>query len=94
MKKINFIFLAAFSIMIACGGFANAGQKWQGVDESVVEKIAAEHGRTASQSFITGDLLLFCFIAAGTVGGFIAGYNWKKLMDGKSNAKGKDGTAV
>jgi hypothetical protein len=60
-----------------------AADKWGGVDESVVEKYAEEHGRNAREPFINtdqGDLLLFVFLLAGAVGGFIAGYCWRVLM--------------
>jgi len=55
---------------------------WSGVDESVVEKIAKEHGREAVEPVINtdrGDLLLFVFLLAGAVGGFAAGYSWRML---------------
>lgn len=63
-----------------------ASDKWGGVDESVVEKYAEEHGREAREPLINtdqGDLLLFVFLLAGTVGGFIAGYCWRTLMKEK-----------
>ena len=56
---------------------------WIGVDESVVEKVAAEHGRHAWTPFINtdqGDLLLFVFLLAGVVGGFVLGFYWRKLF--------------
>jgi ABC-type cobalt transport system substrate-binding protein len=55
---------------------------WAGVDESVVEKVAMEHGREAREPFINpdqGDLLLFVFLLAGILGGFTAGYYWHVL---------------
>jgi len=64
--------------------------KWPGVDESVVEKFAKEHGREAREPFINtdqGDLLLFVFLLAGTAGGFIAGYYWKELMVNKERQR-------
>jgi hypothetical protein len=57
--------------------------RWPGVDESVVQKIAQEHGRKAHTPLIDtdqGDLLLFVFLIAGTIGGFAAGYYWRILM--------------
>lgn len=60
----------------------SAGEKWQGVDESVIEKVAKEHGKEARDPLINtdrGDLLLFVFLIAGAVGGFIAGYCWRAL---------------
>jgi cobalt/nickel transport protein len=72
--------------------FALAPKPWTGVDESVVEKIAKEHGHEARRPFIDpgeGDLLLFIFLAAGVVGGFAAGYSWRMLV---SEKKPKDGS--
>ena len=69
-------------------------EKWTGVDESVVQKIAKEHGREAHKPLINtdqGDMLLFVFLVAGSIGGFVAGYNWKILM-GKPPKIEKDKT--
>ncbi|MBI4745611.1 MAG: energy-coupling factor ABC transporter permease [Deltaproteobacteria bacterium] len=60
--------------------------KWAGVDESVVEKVAKEHGREAWTPFINtdqGDLLLFVFLIGGAIGGFVMGYYWRGLFDKK-----------
>lgn len=62
--------------------FFLAPKSWEGVDEAVVEKIAAEHGREAAAPLVdpgSGDLLLFAFLAAGAVGGFTAGFYWRDL---------------
>ncbi len=77
--------LSVLLLLLATSQFASAenGNKWGGVDESVVEKVAEEHGRTAWTPFINtdqGDLLLFVFLLAGVVGGFIIGYNWRKIF--------------
>jgi cobalt/nickel transport system permease protein len=56
---------------------------WPGVDESVVEKIAAEAGRKPRRPFIDtdrGDLLLFVFLTAGIAGGFALGYYYRVLF--------------
>lgn len=56
---------------------------WAGVDETVVEKFAAQAGRHASEPFINtdqGDLLLFVFLIAGATGGFMAGYFFRALF--------------
>jgi ABC-type cobalt transport system substrate-binding protein len=63
-----------------------AGEKWPGVDESVIEKAAKEHGREARDPLINtdqGDLLLFVFLLAGAVGGFIGGYYWRVVTEKK-----------
>lgn len=62
---------------------AFGADKWPGVDETVVEKIAGEHGRVPRKPLIDtdqGDLLLFVFLTAGAVGGFAAGYCWRMLV--------------
>ena len=66
--------------------FSLAPKSWVGVDETVVEKVAREHGREAKPSLIDtdkGDLLLFIFLLAGAVGGFAGGYCWRMLVTEK-----------
>ncbi len=77
--------IAAISLSLL--GFAGeAAAKWSGVDEAVVEKYAAQYGRSARDPLINtdqGDLLLFVFALAGSVGGFVCGYYWRKLFGEK-----------
>ena len=57
--------------------------KWAGVDETVVERVATEAGRPPRDPYINvgeGDMLLFCFLLAGTIGGFIGGYYFRVLF--------------
>jgi ABC-type cobalt transport system substrate-binding protein len=66
--------------------FTLAPKPWPGVDEAVVAKIASEHGRAAKKPLLetgTGDLQLFVFLLAGLVGGFAAGYYWRRLVSEK-----------
>ncbi len=84
-RLLLFCTSAALFLCLTAAAFAEETKepKWPGVDESVVEKYAKEHGREAREPFINtdqGDLLLFVFLLAGTAGGFIAGYYWKELM--------------
>ncbi len=68
--------------------FAEEGSRWSGVDKSVIEKFAKEHGREAREPFINtdqGDLLLFVFLMAGAAGGFMAGYYWRVLLGRREN---------
>jgi hypothetical protein len=61
-----------------------AAAKWGGVDESVVEKYAEEHGRAPKDPVINtdqGDLLLFLFLLGGAVSG-------RKLTEGKKQNAG------
>ena len=83
-------------LMIGCSSApVSAAEKWPGVDESVVEKYAQEHGREAHTPLINtdqGDLLLFVFLVAGAVGGFAAGYYWRVLMTEKTPPATKENT--
>lgn len=72
--------------LMCCGGVLYGAEQWQGIDEAVVQRIAREYGREAGKPLIDtgqGDLQLFVFLAAGAVGGFIAGYCWRTLLEGK-----------
>lgn len=72
---------------------AEEPSKWPGVDETVVEKYAGELGYAAREPYINtdqGDLLLFLFALAGTVGGFIMGYNWHKVFVAGKQQERKD----
>ena len=69
-------------------GFAAEGPQetkaWQGVDDAVVGRIAREHGREpVSSLFFKGDLPILMFLLAGAAGGFVAGYYWRKLLEGR-----------
>jgi len=86
------IVLTCLVLIFLCTVYANAeeGAKWVGIDEAVMEKIASEHGREASGPLINtdqGDLLLFLFLLAGAIGGFIAGYYYRMLMEAKPEIK-------
>lgn len=94
--------IALFAVCCLLPAVALAGEsRWSGVDESVIEKIAQQHGREAREPLINtdqGDLLLFVFLLAGAVGGFVAGYYWRALTEKRDKATitipGKNGTAV
>jgi hypothetical protein len=89
MKKL----LLYGSILVVIGVIvailAVPGAEWSGVDESVVNKFAKEAGRSPREPYINtaqGDLLLFCFLLAGTIGGFVAGYQYRGLFPPKANS--------
>ncbi len=70
---------------------ASAASDWAGVDEKVVEKFAHEAGRPPREPLIDtdrGDLLLFVFLVAGALGGFIAGYCYRALFPPRGGKKG------
>ena len=56
---------------------------WTGIDVSVVGKYATKYGRPPRDPYINtdkGDLLLFVFTIAGVVGGFVIGFNVRKIF--------------
>ncbi len=58
-------------------------EKWIGIDVSIVGKYAEKYGHPPRKPYINtdqGDLLLFVFTTAGVIGGFIIGYNFRKLF--------------
>lgn len=90
---IEMLMIIILSAIIVCyvRPLAYGADKWPGVDESVVEKYAKEHGRESSKPLINtdqGDLLLFVFFLAGAIGGFIGGYCWRMLIVPPGDRKG------
>lgn len=83
MKALIISLFMAGTVLLAASP-AHA-EKWAGVDETVVEKVAKEHGREAREPLINveGDLGLFLFLIAGAAGGFAGGYYFKSLVDQK-----------
>jgi len=87
-QGITVLIISVFMIGTVLSAAIPAGAaKWTGVDEAVIEKVAKEHGREASEPLINmeqGDLPLFLFLIAGAIGGFAAGYYWRTLIVEKS----------
>lgn len=55
----------------------DAGTEWPGVDEAVIGSIAEQAGRPEGEpllAWVQGDLLLFMFLCAGLIAGFVLGY--------------------
>jgi cobalt/nickel transport protein len=78
------IFVATLS---GCSDVPPDAHGWKGVDETVIEKVATEAGHPPQPPLINteqGDLLLFLFLTAGAIGGFIAGYAFRTLFPPKS----------
>ena len=61
----------------------NKEDAWTGIDVSIVGKYATKYGRPPRDPYINtdqGDLLLFVFTIAGVIGGFIIGFNVRKIF--------------
>ncbi len=61
----------------------NKEDAWTGIDVSIVGKYATKYGRPPREPYINtdkGDLLLFVFTFAGVIGGFIIGFNARKIF--------------
>lgn len=81
-SKLGSALLCAF--VAAVGGVwvwlvrgLDAGSEWPGVDEAVIGSIAERAGRPESEpllAWVQGDLLLFMFLCAGLIAGFVLGY--------------------
>jgi len=60
-----------------------AGKEWPGVDETVIGGFAERAGRGDAEPFfdwVQGDLLLFMFLWAGLLAGFLLGYYARVLF--------------
>jgi cobalt/nickel transport system permease protein/cobalt/nickel transport protein len=83
--KINKLIINLVLLICLCLAFhvkAEEG-KWDGVDAKVVEKYAKMYGREPKEPIINtdqGDLLLFVFTFFGALGGFIMGYNFRRVF--------------
>lgn len=57
-------------------------ERWSGIDESVIEKVAAAAGRAPRAVLfdLQGDLALFVFLCAGIAGGAVFGYYFRVLF--------------
>jgi ABC-type cobalt transport system substrate-binding protein len=70
---------------------------WKGVDETVIEKVATEAGHPPQRPLLDteqGDLLLFLFLTAGAIGGFIGGYSFRTLFPPRAKSddvRGREG---
>jgi cobalt/nickel transport protein len=95
-RKIFMLHVLLLTALLFAFYFFTLGPRpWTGVDETVVEKIAGDHGRGAKRPLIDpgeGDLLLFAFLCAGALGGFAAGYSWRMLVSekGERNKKSRE----
>ncbi len=90
MKHWRIILALGLLALLGSAGPAGAAEKWTGVDDAVVAKVARQANRPPRKPFINtdqGDLLLFVFLGAGGIGGFVAGYYYRELFSSKRRTK-------
>ena len=95
-KIVAIVLVMAFRAFMGWLVFGPGEHEWSGVDETVIEKFAEEAGRSPVDPLINtdqGDLLLFVFLLAGVVGGFIGGYYFRELFPAKDEMVNKSETA-
>ena len=84
MRKVIVLALLVLAFAAGCTFWlARMPVQWAGVDETVVGHVAEQAGRPARKPYINtdqGDLLLFFFLIAGAVGGFVGGYCFRELF--------------
>jgi hypothetical protein len=83
---------AAVAVCVALarrtGTASGPAAEWAGVDDSVIGRFVAEAGRPAPHplfAWLQGDLLLFAFLWAGLIAGFVLGY-WGRALFGETAA--------
>jgi cobalt/nickel transport protein len=80
------VVIAFFILRNSGGGASEAAAAWAGVDDSVIGRFVAEAGRPAPRplfAWLQGDLLLFAFLWAGLIAGFVLGY-WGRALFGET----------
>jgi hypothetical protein len=92
MKKTGIAILIVAVMAAVSYWLVQVSPKWEGVDESVVEKYAQEAGHPSQKAYIDtdrGDVLLFFFLIAGVAGGFVSGYCYRELFGPEKNEGAK-----
>ncbi len=90
MKKL-FLFCLLLLFLFPGKSLGSEKEKWKGLDEAVIEKLAEDKGRTPKSLInLEGDLEITMFTLVSGVAGFIAGYYWRKIFqEGKNGSPWK-----
>jgi hypothetical protein len=86
MTFATLVICAAWAFLVS--GHVSTGQ-WPGVDEAVIGRFVDESGQRSPPLFerVRGDVLLFAFLVAGLLAGFVLGYFARSAL-------GRDGAAL
>ncbi|MET0411224.1 MAG: cobalt transporter [Polyangiaceae bacterium] len=93
MRGVLAALVLAASLVAPARADEPAPERWSGLDEAVIEKLASEAGRTPRPLWfeLEGDLALFLFLCAGIAGGSVLGYCFRMLIveqfDRKASAR-------
>ncbi len=91
MKKVGLLIFGLIFLFAGTVMAEEKEEKWKGIDEAVIEKIAEERGRAPKSIFnLEGDTELFVFSLFSGLAGFVAGYYWRKLLSEGQNAPSRD----
>jgi hypothetical protein len=96
-KVVTFGVVMAILILGTLGSLALSEQNivrekglWSDATDVLAGKAANQAGRESRPPLINteqGNMLVFFFCLGGVAGGFIIGYNWRKLLVEKTNGR-------
>jgi cobalt/nickel transport protein len=89
------LLLAIGAALLSAIALRQGNGEWAGVDEAVIGRFVSAAGRKPLPviDWVQGDLLLFAFLCAGLIAGFVLGFYGRGLFaDGAGQAKDHVGT--
>jgi hypothetical protein len=91
-RDVVVITLITLSVCVAWVFLLNdhaAPGHWPGVDEAVIGRFVDESGQRSLPVFdwVTGDLLLFAFLVAGLLAGFVLGFFSRSALGREEGAR-------
>jgi hypothetical protein len=87
-----FVLLALGAWLFSIKGLRVSGE-WLGVDDSVVMRFAKAAGRPEGEGpldWVHGDLLLFAFLCAGLLAGFMLGFFGRAIFYERQDNRGPE----
>jgi hypothetical protein len=95
LSPVCWALAASFAAFAAPALAVEPPARWSGLDEAVIEKLAADAGRQPRPLLfeLEGDLALFVFLSAGIVGGTVLGYCFRMVFVEQVGRRRSDGAA-